>query len=80
MLTFITDQSMGYEGNLLATLSHLQLEVKALDGAVLFTADPDPVWTHDLLVEATQESAREALCKNGAVAFLGSECIGSTEI
>ncbi|MFG0337729.1 hypothetical protein ACF8FF_07325 [Pseudomonas sp. zjy_13] len=78
MLNLVTDQRPG-EPDLLATVKHLALEIRSLDGSVLATVTaPASGWTHEQLTAVAMQ--HEAITRDGADGYLGAQWVGSTEI
>lgn len=78
MLTLITDRRAG-EPDLLATILHGKLELKALNGSKIMEVDaPVDGWTHEMLSATVK--AVDNLLQYGADAYLDGDWIGSTEV
>ena len=78
MIHLVTDRRSG-ERDILTPVKHEPLQVRTLDGDSVLSLDPPGEgWTHRRLCETVRE--HEALTRDGADAYLGSEWIGSTEV
>ncbi|EMA4492025.1 MULTISPECIES: hypothetical protein [Pseudomonadaceae] len=78
MLSLVTDQRPG-EPELLATVKHQAFEIRSLAGNVLATVTaPVSGWTHEQLLDVAVQ--HEAITRDGADGYLGTQWVGSTEI
>jgi len=53
--------------------------IKSLEGEELKIFHSPSPWTHENLLEVTDQISREGVCQSGADAYLGDYWVGSTE-